>query len=307
MNGFVKRSKNSESDQIKLVLTLVRDAYIKPFNSHKINGKFMKLITKGFLGLVVISISIVSCGSDTDSNMTEMEEWRELFNGENLDGWTAKFHHHEAGENYANTFRVVDGAIQVNYDDYNTFDNRYGHLFFDEPFSSFHLQFDYRFTNQWMEDAPSYTYRNSGVMFHSQSPQSILKEQDWPISVEYQMLAEEEDGVLRPTGNMCSPGTDVVYNGEVDPRHCINSSSDTYDWNEWVSAELIVYEDSLVIHKVNGEEVLQYTNPQIGGGVVNGFNPDIKRDGTLLSEGYIGLQAEGQGVEFRDIRIKELD
>jgi hypothetical protein len=144
-------------------------------------------------------------------------------------------------------------------------------------------------------------------MFHSQSPESILKEQDWPISVEYQMLAEEEEGVPRPTGNMCSPGTDVVYNGAVDPRHCINSSSDTYDWNEWVSAELIVYGDSLVIHKVNGEEVLQYTKPQIGGGVVNGFNPDIKKDGILLSEGYIGLQAEGQGVEFRDIRIKELD
>ena len=267
----------------------------------------MKHITKGFLGLVIISFSVISCGGETNRNMADTEEWRDLFNGENLEGWTAKFHHHESGENFANTFRVVDGVIQVNYDDYSAFDNRYGHLFFDEPYSSFHLKFHYRFTDQWMEDAPSYTFRNSGVMFHSQSPESILKEQDWPISVEYQMLAEEEEGVPRPTGNMCSPGTDVVYNGAVDPRHCINSSSDTYDWNEWVSAELIVYGDSLVIHKVNGEEVLQYTKPQIGGGVVNGFNPDIKKDGILLSEGYIGLQAEGQGVEFRDIRIKELD
>lgn len=72
------------------------------------------------------------------------------------------------------------------------------------------------------------------------------------------MLAKAEDDVSRPTGNMCSPGTDVVYNGEIDPRHCINSSSDTYDWDEWVSAELIVYEDPLLIHKVNGEDVLQY-------------------------------------------------
>jgi hypothetical protein len=144
-------------------------------------------------------------------------------------------------------------------------------------------------------------------MFHSQSPESILEEQDWPISVEYQMLAEREEGVSRPTGNMCSPGTDVVYNGEIDPRHCINSSSDTYTWDQWVSAELIVHEDSLVIHKVNGKEVLEYSKLQIGGGVVSGFNPDIKQDGTLLTEGYIALQAEGQGVEFRDIRIKELD
>jgi len=267
----------------------------------------MKRITTEFLGLVIISFSILSCGGDTEKNMTEMDEWRDLFNGKNLEGWTAKFHHHEPGDNFANTFRVTDGIIQVNYDDYDMFDNRYGHLFYNEPFSSFHLTFDYRFTDQWMEDAPGYTIRNSGIMFHSQSPESILKEQDWPISVEYQMLARQEEGVERPTGNMCSPGTDVFYNGEIDPRHCINSSSDTYDWDEWVSGELIVYSDSLVIHKVNGEEVLQYSQPQIGGGVVNGYDPDIKVDGTLLTEGYIGLQAEGQGVEFRNIRIKEFN
>lgn len=281
--------------------TLDRSTFAKNY------GKFMKLITKEILGLIVILLSIVSCSGDNERHMTEMDEWRDLFNGENLEGWTAKFHHHEAGENYANTFRVVDGAIQVNYDDYDTFDNRFGHLFFDEQFSSFHLTFDYRFTDQWMEDAPSYAFRNSGVMFHSQSPESILKEQDWPISVEYQMLAEQEESVSRPTGNMCSPGTDVVYNGEIDTRHCINSTSDTYTWDQWVSAELIVHEDSLVIHKVNSEEVLEYSKPQIGGGVVSGFDPDIKKDGTLLTEGYIGLQAEGQGVEFRNIRIKELE
>ena len=267
----------------------------------------MKLNTKGFLGIVIMSFSMLSCGGDANRNMAEMEEWRDLFNGENLEGWTAKFHHHEPGENYANTFRVTDGVIQVNYNDYDTFDQRYGHLFYDEPFSSFHLTIDYRFTDQWMEDAPVYTVRNSGVMFHSQSPQSLLKEQDWPFSVEYQLLARQEEGVERPTGNMCSPGTDVVYNGEIDPRHCINSSSDTYEWDEWVHAELIVHSDSLVIHKVNGEEVLRYSQPQIGGGVANGFDPELKVDGTPLTEGYIGLQAEGQGVEFREIRIKELN
>jgi len=249
----------------------------------------------------------MSCDGENNGTKATTGEWRDLFNGQDLDGWTAKFHHHEPGENYANTFRVEDGVIRVSYDDYDTFDNRYGHLFYDEPFSSFHLMFDYRFTDQWMEDAPIYTVRNSGVMFHSQSPQSILKEQDWPISVEYQMLARQEEGVERPTGNMCSPGTDVVYNGQIDTRHCINSSSDTYEWDEWVSAELIVYSDSLVIHKVNGEEVLQYSQPQIGGGVANGYDPEIKVDGRALTEGYIGLQAEGQGVEFRNIRIKELD
>lgn len=92
----------------------------------------------------------------------------------------------------------------------------------------------------------------------------------------------------------------------MDPRHCINSTSDTYQWNDWVDAELIV-RDSLVTHKINGEVVLEYTHPQIGGGVANRYDPNIKKDGKLLTEGYIGLQAEGQGVEFRDIQIRRLD
>ncbi|HSI78829.1 MAG TPA: DUF1080 domain-containing protein [Lunatimonas sp.] len=259
--------------------------------------------------LLVIPVSIcllAAFSSCTSTSSKNDEEWQILFNGQNLDGWIPKIHHHEVGENYGNTFRVENGVIQVNYDEYESFEERYGHLFYEQPFSFYHLKFEYRFTDQWMKDAPSYTYRNSGVMFHSQAPETILKEQDWPISVEYQMLAEEEPGKARPTGNMCSPGTEVFYKGEMDPRHCINSSSPTFHWNEWVKADLIVYGDSLVIHKVNGENVLEYTKPQIGGGVANGYDPAIKIDGKALTEGYIGLQAEGQGVEFREIRIKGL-
>ncbi|MBJ6367947.1 3-keto-disaccharide hydrolase [Snuella sedimenti] len=251
------------------------------------------------------ALLIFSCGNNNSKKSTN--DWQVLFNGKDLDGWIPKIHHHEVGDNYANTFRVKDGAIQVSYDDYDTFNERYGHLFYKKSFSSYHLKFKYRFTNQWLEDAPSYTYRNSGIMFHSQDPKTILKEQDWPISVEYQMLADAGDGNPRPTGNMCSPGTDVIYNNELDPRHCINSSSKTYKWDVWVNGELIVYKDSLIVHIVNKDTVLQYSKPTIGGGVANRFNPAIKIDGTPLKEGYIGLQAEGQGVAFKDIFIKELD
>lgn len=252
-----------------------------------------------YAGLLLLTI--YSC-----KEQPQETEWISLFNGTDLEGWTPKFYHHETGENYANTFRVKDSAIVVDYSDYDTFDQRYGHLFYDKPFESFHLKFKYRFTDQWMEDAPSYTFRNSGVMFHSQAPETILKEQDWPISVEYQMLAEDEPGKPRPTGNMCSPGTDVYYNGEKSNDHCINSTSDTYGWDTWVEADLIVHSDSLIIHKVNGKEVLRYSQTQIGGEVANGFDPALKIDGTALKNGYIGLQAEGQGVIFKDIKLKEL-
>ena len=267
---------------------------------------------KGISTLMIILL-ITSClgvknqsSRDDKASLESQEEWQSLFNGKDLNDWIVKIHHHDVGDNYADTFRVKDGVIQVNYDGYDKFDQRYGHLFYKAPFSSYHLKFTYRFTDQWMKDAPSYTYRNSGVMFHSQDPATILKEQDWPISVEYQMLAEEKEGVPRPTGNMCSPGTEIFYQGKMEPKHCVNSTSETYKWDEWVTSELIVYGDSLVIHKVNGEKVLEYTKPQIGGGVVNGYDPAIKQDGKRLTEGFIGLQAEGQGVEFKDIMIKTL-
>lgn len=259
-----------------------------------------------FLSVAII-LAINSCNSNvTKKSNNSNNDWQYLFNGKDLEGWTAKFHHHEAGDNYANTFRVKDGKIVVSYDDYGEFNERYGHLFYNKPFSSFHLKFQYRFTDQWCNDAPSYTYRNSGVMFHSQDPNTILKEQNWPISVEYQILAEEEEGIPRPTANVCSPGTEVFYNDEMDPRHCINSSSRNFKWDEWVEGELIVYKDSLVIHLVNGEPVLQYTKPQIGGEIVSGFDPAVKVDKKPLTEGNIALQAEGQGIEFKEIKIKNL-
>ena len=262
---------------------------------------------KNILLLTIFILTTVFISCSIRKNANKEDEWKTLFNGKNLDGWVPKIFHHKTGENYANTFRVVDGMIQVNYDGYKEFNQQYGHLFYKQPYSSYHLKFEYQFTDEWMKDAPSYTYRNSGVMFHSQDPYTILQEQDWPISVEYQILAEEKPGEARPTGNMCSPGTDVFYHNEKDKRHCIDSKSKTYKWNEWVSGELIVYQDSLIKHIVNGDTVLQYTKPQIGGGTANGYNPAIKIDGKALKSGYIALQAEGQGINFKNIKIKKLD
>ncbi|MEP7318593.1 MAG: DUF1080 domain-containing protein, partial [Panacibacter sp.] len=175
-----------------------------------------------------------------------------------------------------------------------------------QPYSYYHLKFEYRIVGEWRKDAPSYTIKNSGVMIHSQDPRTMHKDQDWPISVEFQLLAGLGDGKPRPTGNMCSPGTDVVYNGKIDPRHCIESKSKTYEGDQWVKAEIIVLGDSLVTHIINGDTVLQYTKPQIGGGIVNNYDPKIKHDGKLLTEGFIALQSEGQPVDFRNIEILNL-
>jgi hypothetical protein len=233
------------------------------------------------------------------------EAWIDLFDGQTLDGWTVKLRHHEVGDNYAMTFRAEDGIIKIRYDGYTEFGDRFGHLYHDRPFSHYQLALEYRFVGEAMPDAPEYVRLNSGVMFHAQDPRTMPVGQDWPISVEFQFLAEEE-GQPRPTGNMCSPGTAIVYQGRLDERHCIQSSAATYPKDRWVSAELLVLGDSLVRHVIEGEHVMEYTHPQIGGGVVSGHDPAQKQDGRLLDEGFIALQGEGQEIDFRNVRLLNL-
>lgn len=232
--------------------------------------------------------------------------WISLFNGKDIKDWFVKIQHHNVGENFGNTFRVEDGIIKVRYDKYGDFNDQFGHLYYKTPYSYYHLKLEYRFTGNHQKGAPDYTLRNSGVMFHSQDPRTMPKEQDWPISVEMQFLGGLDDGKPRPTGNMCSPGTKVVYNGKLDSRHCISSNSKTYHGDQWVKAELIVLGDSLITHIINGDTVMQYSKPQIGGDVVNRYDPAIKKDGQLLRSGFIALQSEGQPVDFRNIKLKDL-
>lgn len=246
-------------------------------------------------------------GSTVTQENPRSDDWIQLFNGKDIKDWTVKINHHDTGENFGNTFRVEDGMIKVRYDQYGEFNEQYGHLYYNQPFSHYHLVVEYRITGEWKKDAPDYTIRNSGIMYHSQDPRTMLRDQDWPISVECQLLAGLDDGQPRPTGNMCSPGTDVVYNGKIDERHCIESTSKTYKVDEWVTAELIVLGDSLITHIINGDTVLRYSRPQIGGGVVNNYDEAIKIDKTPLTEGFIALQSEGQPIDFRKIELLNLE
>jgi hypothetical protein len=239
--------------------------------------------------------------------VTASDGWVPLFNGNDLQDWFVKIHHHEVGVNFGNTFRVEDGMIKVAYDQYGDFNDQFGHLYYKTPFSRFHLKLEYQFFGELQKGAPSYTLLNSGVMFHSQDPRTMPKEQDWPISVEMQFLAGLGDGQPRPTGNMCSPGTDIVFQGKPYPGHCLNSSSKTYDKAQWVKAELIVLGDSIVKHIINGDTVLRYSKPTMGGGVANRYDPSLWQPGKPLTSGYIALQSEGQPIRFRNIYLRNLE
>ena len=234
------------------------------------------------------------------------EDWVELFNGEDLTGWTAKISGYPTGENFANTFRVEDGLMTVGYDGYDEFDNRFGHLFYREPFSHYRLRIDYRFVGAQANGGESWATRNSGVMIHAQDPATMPPAQDFPISLEAQFLGGLNDGQPRPTANLCTPGTHVEYAGEFTSTHCIESTSATFDGDQWVTIEVLVLGDERIVHYVNGAAVIEYEKPTLGGGVVSGHRPEMKPEGKPLTSGFIALQSESHPIQFRRISLLNL-
>ena len=237
----------------------------------------------------------------------EAGDWRPLFNGRDLSGWTPKIRGYALGENFADTFRVRDGMLAVSYDGYETFDDRFGHLFFAEPFSHYRLRIEYRFVGEQARDAPAWAARNSGVMVHSQPPRTMLRDQDFPISLEVQFLGGLRDGNARPTGNVCTPGTRIVYDGAPDTSHCIRSTGPTIDGDDWVTAEVLVEGAERVVHYINGLPVVEYGGVTYGGGNVTGHDPAAKPDGAPLERGYISLQSESHPIEFRRVELLSLE
>tara|TARA_R110000744_G_scaffold219902_3_gene338676 strand:+ start:36321 stop:37097 length:777 start_codon:yes stop_codon:yes gene_type:complete len=254
----------------------------------------------------VFFIFTMICGLFGCVTQSEPEQWMTLFNGKDLDDWVVKINHHETGNNYGNTFRVEDGLLKVRYDQYD-FVDEFGHIFYKTPFKNFHLRVDYRFSGQFEKGGPDHAILNSGVMFHSQSAASIHQHQDWPVSVEMQLLADLGDG-KRMTGNMCSPGTNIVFEGEIYPEHCLSSTHPALGKDQWVRAELVVEGDS-VTQLINGQIVLLYSHPTIDGNdrIVKGQRQEFQVDGQVLTSGYIALQSEGQPIEFKNVQIKELE
>ena len=236
----------------------------------------------------------------------ESDGWLPLFNGKDLAGWTPKIKGHDLGDNYANTFQVKDGAISVSYEGYSEFGNKFGHLFYREPFSNYVLRVECRFLGSQVKGGPGWAFRNSGVMIHCQPPETMTKEQDFPVSIEVQLLGGDGQHP-RTTGNLCTPGTHVVMDGQLITRHCTESRSKTYHGEQWVTAEIEVRGNERIIHRINGETVLEYERPQL-----DPKDADARRlikegqTDLMLYGGYISLQSESHPVEFRKVEIRKL-
>jgi hypothetical protein len=268
-------------------------------------------------------IAIQAEGSEVEFRKIELtpfdEDWVSLFNGKDLTGWDIKIAGKDLNDNYNQTFRVEDNMIRINYDNYSEFNNLFGHMYYEKPFSYYKLRFDYRFVGEQLKGGSRGNNRNSGIMLHSQSAASNNENQFFPVSIELQLLGGLGTGP-RTTANVCTPGTAVELAGKVDYRHCINSSSKTYDGDQWIHAEAVVMGDEYMTFIVDGDTVLTFQKPQVGGGFISkareGKDFDemgvtdkqiwLSKEGSTLKEGYIALQSESHPIDFKNIDLLNL-
>lgn len=261
------------------------------------------------LTLVVMVVALGTTGplAQQAASDRDTREWIQLFNGRDLTGWTPKFAKHDLGVNLNDTVRVEDGLLKIRYDKWTKFDGEFGHIFYGTPFSHYIIAAEYRFVGEQVPGGLDWAVRNNGLMLHSPDPKTMLKDQDFPISIEVQLLGGLGDGRPRTTANLCTPGSNVVMDGRLVTTHCINSSSKTYDGEQWVRVEVEVHGDERIRHMVDDQVVLEYTKPQMGGGAVAPVDPAVKIDGTPMASGFISIQAETAPTDFRKIELLDLE
>ena len=233
------------------------------------------------------------------------EEWIQLFNGKNLSGWQVKIRGEKLGNNYGNTFRVEEGLLTVGYEAYGDFNEKFGHLFYHQPFSHYHLRAEYRFIKEQSKGGPGWAIRNSGFMLHGQDPATMSLDQDFPVSIEAQLLGGLGKGD-RTTANVCTPGTHIVMDGRLIKNHCVQSSSQTYHGEQWVSVEAIVKGSESIELRVEGETVFKLKDPQLDPSDPNAKGL-IKDNELLIHSGTISVQSESHPIQFRKIELKRLD
>jgi len=250
---------------------------------------------------IIFALAFSCLGCAFKKHPENNSEWEPLFNGTDLDNWQVKLLGHELNDNFGNTFRVREGIMQIRYDQYeNGFDNKFGHIFYEKPFSSYLIGVEYRFIGNQIEEGPGdWAYRNNGIMVHGQDPATMEINQDFPNSIEVQLLGGNGTDE-RPTANICTPGTQFVMDGKVIKTHCTNSTSPTFHGDQWVRVEVLVLQDSLIAHYVNGEEVMRYEKPQSDPVRGNG-------EGKSIRKGSISLQSESHPTDFRKVEIVNLE
>ena len=188
--------------------------------------------------------------------------WISLFNGKDFTGWKV------GGDQ--STFTVKDGALVAN--------GPVAHAFYDGPVQN------HDFKNfELMVDVMTLPGSNGGVYFHTEFQESGFPKKGFEVQV------NNTHGDTVKTGSLYH----VKDIGADDIKGIVED-------NKWFTEEILV-QDKTVTIKLNGKEVVNWTQP-------DDWNGGREGPGRVLSHGTIALQGHDpkSTVYYKNIRIKPL-
>ena len=237
--------------------------------------------TKKFLatGLVLLAVSIVMpiVSKAFEKEAPKKESAVSLFNGKNLDGWTAFLDKTKMLAGYVateETWAVVDGAIR-------TTGTPFGYLRTKrDDFGDFTLRLEYR----WWRKTP--IKPNSGVFIRLDKESGRFI----PRCYENQLCPDGVCSIFALGGSVLEG---VAPRNPYDPANPLSGIASAKP--KAPSAEKPFGEWNELVLTVKGDEVVS---------VLNGVEMNRVK-GVKTPKGAIALQAEGGAAEFRNITIKE--
>jgi hypothetical protein len=247
----------------------------------------------------------------------EDSAWVQLFNGRDLGDWDIKFTKHPLNTNFNNTFKVVDGVLKVDYGGWGNFNGEFGHAA-NKPrtWSYYLLRVEYRVGDRQVNGGPAWALQNNGLMLHSQSMASMTLNQDFPVSLETQLLGAANVGADNNSSlKLCTPGTGFHLNptgGSPSAAHCQSAATAPRPSpGEWTRVSVFVMGDSVIRHNLgdnlSGNAVFTYYRPVYLSGGISSPPSNLPANGTPLKSGYIAIQAETHPYDFRKIGVLDLE
>lgn len=282
--GFFTSLRSSRFLILLLLVILITPLQPQFRPCRRVRKRVSSLPMKSFFPLLIATaaFAFTSCekapdsGDDTGSaDKAQGDGFVELFNGENLDGWSI------SKEN-PDSFSVKDGILIVK--------GGKSHLFYSgdvngSKFKDFELKVR----------AKTFPGANSGVYFHTE-----YQDEGWPDKgYECQVNSTHKDpkktGSLYAVKNIIvlKEGQDPPKGGEHEERDAAPSTD-----GEWFDYDISVKGKRIVI-KVNGETTVDYTEPEGGPGA---------GPGRILSDGTFGIQAHDPDseVHYERFAVKPL-
>jgi hypothetical protein len=256
----------------------------------------------------LVTVTLIGTTAKVNAGPND-SDWVAMFNGKDLKDWEMHFTGHPLDSNYNNTFRVDSGYLLVDYSQYKgnwaaAYGTPWGHLGYKQrSFSYYLLRAEYQAWGKQVAGGPSWAVENNGLMLHSQKVSTMGVNQDYPISIESQLLG---GGNGTSTMNVCTPGSAIHLQptGAVDAAHCLNAKAINKKV-EWMKVSALVLGDSIIRNYVRDTLVFTYYHPVQMAGAVIGNTVPIK-DNTPMVDGYITIQAESAPYRFKKIEILDL-